>query len=107
MISTHVLDLNSGLPARGVGVLLERNSGKSWDRVSHSTTNIDGRVEFACERKEGEYRLTFEIEDYFKKTNFQAFFIVAPVTFRITDLNRKYHIPLLLSHYGFSTYRGS
>lgn len=107
MISTHVLDLNSGMPAQGVQVSLEKLNGKDWKTLSEEETNSDGRIAFACESKEGTYRLTFQLKDYFAKNKTEAFFTVAPVTFQISDTKRKYHVPLLLNSFGYSTYRGS
>jgi len=107
MISTHILDINLGTPAKDVKVTLEKQSGTSWSTVKHDLTNADGRINFECPYEEGQYRLTFEIENYFKKQNLTPFFLAVPVAFNITDTKRKYHVPLLLSPYGYSTYRGS
>jgi 5-hydroxyisourate hydrolase len=107
MISTHVLDLVSGKPAEGVSVELDRRENSAWKRIADSATSSDGRIQFQCPAEAGTYRLKFKIDDYFKKSKQSAFFVVAPVIFQITDTNRKYHIPLLLSSYGYSTYRGS
>ncbi len=107
MISTHVLDLNLGIPAHGVQVSLEKQSGKNWEKLSEEPTNSDGRIAFSCESKEGIYRLTFLLEDYFAKNKIQPFFVVAPVTFHISDTKRKYHIPLLFDLKSSSTTAGS
>jgi 5-hydroxyisourate hydrolase len=107
MISTHILDLGLGAPAAGVSVELEKQTADSWKQVSESITNSDGRIQFQCPVEAGTYRLTFKIEDYFKKQKQTPFFTSAPVVFAITDLSRKYHIPLLLNSFGYSTYRGS
>lgn len=107
MISTHILDINLGTPAKDVNVTLEKLSGATWSAVKHDQTNADGRINFECPFEEGQYRLTFEIENYFKKQNLTPFFLAVPVAFSITDTKRKYHVPLLLSPYGYSTYRGS
>lgn len=107
MISTHILDINLGLPAKDVNVTLEKLLDAKWSTVKQDQTNTDGRINFECPYEEGQYRLTFAIENYFKKQNLIPFFLTVPVTFNITDTKRKYHIPLLLSPYGYSTYRGS
>jgi 5-hydroxyisourate hydrolase len=111
MISTHILDLTSGRPAAGVVVELakknDEKSGADWHRLAETITNADGRIQFDIESAAGVYCLTFKIEDYLRKQNLEPFFTVAPVTFQISDTKRKYHIPLLLSLYGYSTYRGS
>ncbi len=107
MISTHILDLNSGLPAKDVAVQLEKQSGDTWKLIADERTNGDGRIAFNCSAEAGIYRLTFQLEEYLQKNKLAPFFVVAPVTFNISDTKRKYHIPLLLSPFGYSTYRGS
>lgn len=107
MISTHILDTSLGHPAKDVTVELALHDGKEWKLLSSSLTNADGRIAFDIPFEKGTYRLKFNIEDYFLKNGQAAFFVVAPVVFNITDTSRKYHIPLLLNPYGYSTYRGS
>lgn len=107
MISTHILDINLGMPAKDVIVTLEKLTGTLWSQVKQDRTNTDGRINFECPYENGQYRLTFDIENYFKKQNLNPFFLAVPVAFKITDVSRKYHVPLLLSPYGYSTYRGS
>lgn len=107
MISTHILDTSLGHPAEGVAVTLETQVGNDWKLLGREETNSDGRIAFACPASQGVYRLTFEIEAYFKKQNLTPFFLTSPVIFQITDTKRKYHVPLLLNPYGYSTYRGS
>jgi 5-hydroxyisourate hydrolase len=106
MISTHILDTSTGSPAAEVTVLLEKLSD-SWGLIQKETTNTDGRIAFQCPKEPGVYRLTFGIQDYQATQGRRAFFLDIPITFEITDTTRKYHIPLLLSPYGLSTYRGS
>ncbi len=105
MISTHILDTTKGLPASNVPVLLEKNNQGEWQKLALDKTNTDGRIVFDCPREAGDYRLTFHIEDYYK--NDEHFFLNVPISFRVKDTNRKYHVPLLLNPYGHSTYRGS
>lgn len=107
MISTHILDTSLGHPAAGVSVALEKQQGTGWSAVASERTNSDGRIAFACPPEAGTYRLQFQLEDYFQKQKTQAFFPSATVLFRITDTSRRYHVPLLLNPYGYSTYRGS
>lgn len=107
MISTHILDTSLGIPGKGISVLLEKQTGKSWQLVSEEFSNEDGRIKFPCEKSAGTYRLTFHLEDYFKSNQLVPFFVMAPVIFKITNTDRQYHIPLLLNPYGYSTYRGS
>jgi 5-hydroxyisourate hydrolase len=113
MISTHVLDTSKGLPASGISVKLQKTTGthfdslSSWENVAQGITNADGRINFDCEKNPGIYKLTFELEDYLKSDHSDFFFIQAPVIFKIENVNRKYHVPLLLNPFGYSTYRGS
>lgn len=103
MISTHILDTSLGNPASGVKVVLEKDN-KS---LSSGVTNNDGRIVFDIPHEPGVYKLTFEIEEYFKKHGIDPFFMNTPIIFKITNTGRKYHVPLLLNPYGLSTYRGS
>lgn len=107
MISTHILDTSVGLPAAGVAVQLEILENGTWKKLFSDTTNIDGRLKFECQKIAGSYQLRFDVEAYFKAKNLQHFFLNTPVAFKITDLSRNYHVPLLLNPYGYSTYRGS
>ncbi len=107
MISTHVLDTSNGQPAKDVTVKLELFSGDKPKQIASAKTNDDGRIVFDCEKQPGVYQLTFEIEEYLKKNSKEFFFLVAPVRFKIQDTKRKYHVPLLLNPFGYSTYRGS
>jgi 5-hydroxyisourate hydrolase len=111
MISTHILDTNLGCPASKVKVKLERQVlDASWELIDSGITNEDGRSSFkvaAANKLPGVYRLTFEVADYFKAQSLAPFFHSVPVIFMISDLERSYHIPLLLNRFGYSTYRGS
>jgi 5-hydroxyisourate hydrolase len=107
MISTHILDTSKGVPATGVAVNLQIQRNGAWANVADGMTNADGRFAFDCEKTAGIYQLTFEIDTYFKKDGKEYFFVSAPVIFKVEDIGRKYHIPLLLNPYGYSTYRGT
>jgi len=107
MISTHILDTSLGSPAESVVVKLQKKENDTWKDLSHGSTNADGRFVFDCEKASGIYQIIFEVEDYFKKTKRECFFMNTPVIFKITDTQRKYHVPLLLNPFGYSTYRGS
>lgn len=107
MISTHILDTTKGTPAAGVTVVLEKKSEDVWKSIGSDQTNADGRIVFDCPKETGIYRLTFQIEDYFKGLKQESFFMNTPVVFHIQSTERKYHVPLLLNPYGYSTYRGS
>lgn len=107
MISTHVLDTSLGNPAAGVSVTLEKKKSDEWGVVARETTNADGRVVFNTPYEAGTYRLLFQTDAYFAKNKIQSFFTLVPVIFEVKDTTRKYHVPLLLNPYGYSTYRGS
>jgi 5-hydroxyisourate hydrolase len=108
-LSTHVLDAASGRPAADVRVVLDRRDGDSWQRLGGGVTDDDGRVGdlAAGGLGAGVHRLVFATGDYFAATGQTGFYPEVPVVFEVTDPNRHYHIPLLLSPYAFSTYRGS
>ena len=108
-ITTHVLDTSAGKPAAGVVVLLEKKDAKgNWTELSKSTTNQDGRVEdllsVDAKIESGIYRLQFEVGAYYKGN---TFYPSAMIIFEIKNPSEHYHVPLLLSPYGLSTYRGS
>ncbi len=105
MISTHILDTTKGAPASDVSVILEIQKNDKWEEISRDKTNADGRIVFNPSKETGIYRLTFCIEEYYKDQEF--FFMNTPVVFHIKSTERKYHVPLLLNPYGYSTYRGS
>jgi 5-hydroxyisourate hydrolase len=108
-ISTHVLDLAGGEPAPGVGVALFRLADDGNPQlVSELTTNDEGRIPDLLagdELEEGDYQLAFDVGGYADDPD--AFFQSVAVALRVTDADRSYHVPLLLSPYGMSTYRGS
>lgn len=110
-LSTHVLDTALGKPAQGVGIDLDRQINDGWQRVGGGITNEDGRVKNLVSDGEtmqsGVYRLRFEVDSYFKITERESFYPYADVVFRIADGDDHYHVPLLISGWGFSTYRGS
>ena len=111
-LSTHVLDTARGRPAAGVSVLLESASaGKAWTEVGRGVTNADGRVPSllpaGVSLAAGSYRLTFETGAYFAAAGVQGFYPSVPVVVEIRDPAVHYHVPLLLSPFGYSTYRGS
>jgi 5-hydroxyisourate hydrolase len=105
MISTHILDTTKGSPASGVMVKLEKFHSNTWSEIGSEITNPDGRIVFNCPHEAGTYRLTFMIENYYQDE--EHFFMNTPIIFQIKNTNRKYHVPLLLNPYGYSTYRGS
>lgn len=100
-ITTHVLDTAKGKPAAGIRIVLEKDHALLFDGV----TDADGRARvLEPERVEsGTYRITFDTGAY----NAGGFFPEATIVFRIEDVKQHYHVPLLLSPFGYSTYRGS
>lgn len=108
-ISTHVLDLASGDPAPGVGVALFRLADDgSPQLLGEHQTDTDGRIRDLLDGvalAEGDYQVAFDVGGYFEDPD--AFFQSVAVALRITDAGRSYHVPLLLSPFGMSTYRGS
>lgn len=105
MISTHILDTTKGTPATGVTVVLEKHTEQGWRELGVDKTNSDGRIVFNCPYETGDYRLTFLIEEYYNGS--EHFFLNTPITFRIKNVERKYHVPLIINPFGLSTYRGS
>ncbi len=112
-ITTHVLDTANGHPASGIQVKLEKQQdGGSWKELASGTTNEDGRITDwfnpGGKAEPGLYRVTFHVEAYLKAAGPEPlFYNEIPVIFRLTDPEAHYHIPLLLSPYGYTTYRGS
>ncbi len=107
-ITTHVLDSATGRPAAGVDVTLERQGG-DWEHVASGTTNDDGRIgDLGPEAlASGTYRITFDTGAYFARTNTATFYPEVTITFVIDEDEKHYHVPILLSPFAFSTYRGS
>ena len=98
-ITTHILDTAKGRPAAGVRVVLSRDERVIFDGV----TDDDGRAKLMARAEAGTYRLTFDTESY----NPAGFFPEATIVFRVDNEEQHYHVPLLLSPFGYSTYRGS
>jgi 5-hydroxyisourate hydrolase len=109
MITTHVLDTSRGRPASGVRVLLERREGKGWKEVGAGVTDADGRLRSLTPGAipAGTYRIGFDTGAYFAALGVDAFYPSVSVVFLVKDASAHHHVPLLLSPYGFSTYRGS
>ena len=110
-ITTHVLDTSRGRPASGVRVTLDRRVGPGqWERLGAGDTDADGRLGTLLPDGRppapGVYRLTFEIGRYFGASSRACFYPEASVVFEATG-DAHYHVPLLVSPFGYSTYRGS
>ena len=111
-VSTHILDAVAGRPAAGVPVelSLRDGDGRSWRSVEEGVTDADGRIRFAAETVSGVYRLTFATGLYFSDHGLAGFYPEVVITFSAVtfdDAPGHYHVPLLLSPYSYSTYRGS
>lgn len=109
-ITTHVLDIARGRPAAGVPVTLEfRRGDGSWSVVGRGETDADGRLRDLTgeEIGAGTYRITFDTRVYFERTGVEGFFPEAAVLFEVRNAAEHHHVPLLLSPFGYSTYRGS
>jgi 5-hydroxyisourate hydrolase len=110
-ISTPILDTALGRPAQSVLVVLEIKKGKGFSEIAKGRTNTDGRASELLPANHvlvaGTYRLTFDTDAYFTAVGATSFYPTVQITFTITDPGQHYHVPLLLSPYGYSTYRGS
>jgi len=111
-ITTHVLDTARGRPAAGIDVTLERlEAGDRWQMLGRDVTNVDGRARALLpgdwNLEPGVYRLTFDTGTYFRGLGVEGFYPHVPVVFGLERPESHYHVPLLLSPYGYSTYRGS
>lgn len=110
-ITTHVLDTSRGHAAAGVPATLEKESAGGWTLVGKGTTNNDGRITDLTAKESplsaGVYRLIFDTGKYFASQQIKAFYPQVTIVFRIEDASQHYHVPLLLSPFGYSTYRGS
>jgi 5-hydroxyisourate hydrolase len=111
-ITTHILDTSRGAPAANVSIVLDfLKSPENWEAVSTAQTNQDGRAPALLpkhyEMQAGIYRLTFQTAAYFATLKIETFYPQVEIQFEIKDPAQHYHVPLLLSPFGFSTYRGS
>jgi 5-hydroxyisourate hydrolase len=110
-ITTHVLDTSLGKPAANVPVVLElQTAGNEWKKLGHGVTDNDGRLKNLLGTDilaAGTYRLTFDTSAYFADRGLKAFYPQVLITFEVTNSREHHHVPLLLSPYGYSTYRGS
>jgi len=111
-LSVHVLDLMTGSPAQGITVTLEKEGGDKWVPLSSGVTGQDGRIsalypDNSAMIEPGDYRITFETGEYFSKQKSETIFAEIPVVIHLTKEEQHVHVPLLLSQYGYSTYKGS
>ncbi len=110
-LTTHVLDVAKGLPAESISVVLEYFADGIWEELARGITNKDGRITDllpdTTALQTGTYRLNFDTATYFQKCGIEGFYPNVPVIFEIRDTAQHYHVPLLLSPFAYSTYRGS
>jgi 5-hydroxyisourate hydrolase len=110
-ISTHILDTHRGRPAAGVPVQLLRQIEGEWEPLSSQITDSEGRVKqllpLESSLTSGMYRIRFETGDYYREQSIEGLYPMVEVTLQVRDAGGHYHIPLLLSANGYSTYRGS
>lgn len=109
-LTTHVLDTMKGMPAQGITIILYVGQNDEWTELARSMTNKDGRVTDLLPQETllqlGIYKLRFETKDYFDQSAIPAFYPYVEIVFDV-QANEHYHVPLLLSPFGYSTYRGS
>ena len=109
-ITTHVLDTAAGQPAEGVPIHLSVWRDGGWDQIGEGVTNNDGRITDLLapgQLSPGTYRMVFETAKYFEASKSAGFYPYVPVIFEVVETDQHYHVPLLLSPFGYSTYRGS
>lgn len=109
-LTTHILDTTKGKPAEGVNVYLSMLQNNEWTEIAPGTTDMDGRIPQLLRPdavlEPGTYKLRFETKEYFEKQGISSFYPYIEITFTITD-SEHYHVPLLVTPFGFTTYRGS
>ena len=110
-LSVHILDLQSGQPGAGVAVTLEQRDGPDWRALASAVTDAQGRVRALYPAGKpiaaGAYRIVFNTGAHYARLRQPTFFDQIPVEFKVDNTAQHYHIPLLLSPYGYSTYRGN
>lgn len=110
-ITTHVLDTARGKPAADIQLSLHRREAQGWHELASGVTNADGRVagllpdDLVLEA--GDYRMHFSTEAYFQKQQLTVFYPYVDIVFRLDSSGDHHHIPLLLSPFAYSSYRGS
>ena len=109
-VTTHVLDISRGKPAWGITVFFYQKVADEWDELAKAITNSDGRIPNLLPDDEklplGIYKITFDVVHYFKTLDTECFYPAIEIIFELKT-SEHYHIPLLMSPFGYSTYRGS
>ena len=110
-ISTHILDIARGAPAESVAIRLERQEPKGWRLLMSAQTDADGRCPQLLPQEEpllaGTYLMSFDTGAYFRARQLEGLYPFVEITFTVRDGEQAFHIPLLLSANGYTTYRGS
>lgn len=108
-ISTHILNAALGKPAVGVSVELLHETSQGYFSIDKQLTDIDGRIKaFNLDSFiQGNYQLVFYVENYFKSIDVECFYPKVCIDFKVSDIHQHYHVPLLISPFSYSTYRGS
>lgn len=110
-ITTHILDTTRGMPAQNVPISLYAQKGNVWEKLAGGLTNADGRIQglLADDVKlsAGIYRMHFETSAYYEMNQEKGFYPYVDIVFELDSAGAHYHIPLLLTAFGYSTYRGS
>lgn len=110
-ITTHVLDTALGKPAAGLPISISIQQNEEWKLLGNGVTNKDGRIADLLPADKplqpGTYQMRFDTSAYFGACGVQGFYPYVEVTFVIVSVEQHYHVPLLLSPFGYSTYRGS
>jgi 5-hydroxyisourate hydrolase len=106
-LSTHVLDATTGAPAEAVAVRVESLIDGGWQPGAAGRTDADGRIRELGDPGVGVHRLVFDTGEYFRRLEVAGFYPEVAVTFEVIDAAAHHHVPLLLSPFAYSTYRGS
>jgi 5-hydroxyisourate hydrolase len=110
MITTHVLDTSAGKPGKHIRIALELQTASGWLTLGHGVTDDDGRLRTLTQAgpvEPGTYRIRFDTGEYYQRQSTSCFFPTVEIQFTVVDGSQHYHVPLLLSPFGYSTYRGS
>jgi 5-hydroxyisourate hydrolase len=110
-LSSHILDITTGKPATGVKITLsKKDKNDNWTTIDEKNTDVNGRIKDFLKQDEtkntGIYKLTFHTSPYFKTLSQKSFYPFIEVVFELVD-NEHYHVPITLSPFGYSTYRGN
>ena len=109
-LTTHVLDTSIGKPGKNISICLQMPVNGRWQSIAQGITNADGRIGDLLPSQKilsaGDYKLIFDIKNYFASQKLKSFYPEVEIQFTITD-DSHYHVPLLINPFGFSTYRGS